>query len=229
MIPVLVVSIMNRPDLLDRMLDSVDVEVGLTLVIDNGRVGYQRQGATVFTPPCRSLGWAGSLNFAVGQTPEAAWWLYANNDAWFEPGKLAALAAAVEADRLVVHHDEWTVAAVTREVVERVGLLDEWSYHPIYFEDTDYARRCHLAGIPVVQGDWCREGDMDGAEQHSLTIRSDADLAAANNRTWQLNRQAYVAKWGGPPGRETFTTPWGRDVPLWASKPDVDGRAARTW
>lgn len=229
MIPVLVASIVNRPDLLDRMLDSIDVEVGLTFVIDNGRVGYQRDGVTVFAPPCRSMGWAGSLNFAIGQTPDAPWWLYVNNDAWFEPGTLEALAATVETDRLAVHHDEWTIAAITQEVVERVGLLDEWSFFPIYFEDTDYARRCHLAGIEVIGSDWCREGDSDGTEQHSMTIRSDPALSHANNRTWSMNRQAYVNKWGGPPGRETFATPWGRDVPLWATKPDPVGRNARSW
>lgn len=229
MIPVLIASIMNRPELLDRMLDSVDVDVGRVLVVDNGRIGYQREGVTVATPPYRSLGWAGTFNFAVGQTPEAPWWLYVNNDAWFLPGSLEELVRQVDAERLAVHHDLWTVAAISLEVVDRVGLLDEWTYHPIYFEDTDYAYRCHLAGVPVRQGDWCEEGDLDGQPDHSLTVKSDPELAAANNQTWTLNRAAYIAKWGGPPGRETFARPWDRDVPLWATKPDPWGRLARAW
>lgn len=231
MIPVLITSIMNRPDLLDRMLDSIDVPVGRTLVVDNGRTGYQREGVTVWQPPFQSLGWPGTLNFGVMQTPDAPWWLMVNNDAWFEPGKLALLIETMATSERI-HHHEWTVVALPRSVVDRVGLFDEWSFWPLYFDDTDYSRRCDLAGIPVAEGDWCREGDLDHAgdrNQHAQTIRSDRDLERANNRTWQLNRQAYVAKWGGPPGHETYATPWGRDVPLWATKPDTDGRVARAW
>lgn len=236
MIPVVITSTMNRPDLLDRLLDSLDVEVGRTLVVDNGRIGYQREGVTVFTPPFQSLGWPGTLNFGVMQAPDAPWWLLVNDDAWFESGKLALLAEDVESDiaagRAIVNHHEWTVVALTSLVVERVGLFDEHSFWPLYFDDTDYSYRCHLAGIPVVEGDWCREGDIgheDVKNEHAATVRSDPDLAAANNRTWQLNRAAYIAKWGGPPGREQFTTPWGRDLPLWATKPDPWGRLARAW
>ena len=232
MIPALITSIVNRPDLLDRLLDSIDVPVGRGLIVDNGRVGYQREGWTCWQPPFGSLGWPGTLNFGIMQTPDAPWWLLVNNDAYFEPGKLALLCetmdAAVAAGEAVVHHHEWTVACLTLPVVERVGLFDEWSFWPLYFDDTDYAYRCSLAGVPVLEGDWCREGDID-SEGHAQTVRSDPALAAANNRTWQLNRQAYISKWGGAPGREQFKTPWGRDLPLWATKPDPWGRLARAW
>jgi hypothetical protein len=228
MIPVLVSSIVNRPDLMDRMLDSVDVPVGRSLIVDNGHVGYQREGWTVWSPPHASLGWPGTLNFGIEQTPDASWWLFVNNDAWFEPGKLAALCERMDTATgpQVIHH-VWTVAAVNRAVVETVGLFDTWSFYPLYFDDTDYSRRCALAGFPVEEGDWCLEGDDDWPV--SLTIRSDPALAAANNRTWHLNQAAYVAKWGGLPGHETFTTPWDSGQPLWATKPDPCGRAARTW
>lgn len=236
MIPVLVTSTMNRPDLLDRLLDSIDVEVGRLLVVDNGRTGYQREGATVFQPPFQSLGWPGTLNFGIMQTPDAPWWLLVNDDAWFEPGLLHLLTQTVEDDlhneRTVVHHHEWTVVALTPLVIERVGLFDEWSFWPLYFDDTDYAYRCSLAGIPVIDGDWCREGDIgheDARNEHGATVRSDPALAAANHRTWQINEVKYRGKWGGPPGREQYKTPWGLDLPLWATKPDPWGRAARAW
>lgn len=228
MIPVVITSTMNRPDLLDRLLGSLDVPAERVLVVDNGRTGYQREGVAVMAPPFQSLGWPGTLNFGIMQTPDAPWWLLVNDDAWFEPGKLELLCSEMGTEEPVIHHHEWTSVALTRAVVERVGLFDEWSFWPLYFDDTDYARRCFLAGIPVIEGAWCREGEGD-VDQHGATTRSDPALATANHRTWQLNRQAYVAKWGGPPGRETFTTPWGRDVPLWATKPDVDGRTARAW
>ena len=233
MIPVVITSIMNRPDLLDRMLDSIDVPVGRGLIVDNGRTGYQREGWAVITPPFQSMGWPGTLNFGISQTPDAPWWLFVNNDAWFDPGKLALLCERMDAmkEPVVLHH-EWTVVGLHRSVVERVGLFDEWSFWPLYFDDTDYSYRCHLAGIPVVNGEWCHEDAGETVAdrlEHAATVKSDPALAAANNRTWALNRAAYVAKWGGPPGRETYTTPWGRDIPLWAAKPDPWGRMARAW
>jgi hypothetical protein len=240
-IPTLITSIMNRPDYLDRLIDSIDVPVGRGLIVDNGRTGYPAPVRTFLTPegqhdehwavmqpPFASLGWPGTLNFGITQTPAAPWWLLVNNDAWFEPGKLALLCERMAAQEApaVLHH-EWTVVALPLGVVERVGLFDEWSFSPLYFDDTDYARRCALAGIAVEEGDWCLEGDE--GRQHAGTVRSDPELARANNLTWVLNRAAYVAKWGGPPGRETFDTPWNQGLPLWATKPDLWGRMARTW
>jgi hypothetical protein len=227
-IPALITSIVNRPDLLDRMIDSVDVPVGRFLVVDNGNVGYQREGVTVWSPPFGSLGWPGTQNFGIRQTPDAPWWLMVNNDAWFEPGKLAELAALMDAaDGPVVRHHEFTVLAINRATVDTIGLLDEDSFWPLYYDDTDYAYRCHLAGIPVIDDPWCLEGDDEWPV--SLTVRSDEALSKANNRTWEINKAAYVAKWGGIPGEERFTTPWDRDLPLWATRPDMDGRVARRW
>lgn len=227
MIPVLITSIVNRPDLLDRLLDSIDVPVGRSLIVDNGRTGYRRDGWTVWTPPFESLGWPGTLNFGIEQTPDAPWWLFVNNDAWFEPGMLADLCERMADPSPKVLHHEWTVGAIPRSVVETVGLFDTWSFHPLYFDDTDYARRCALAGIPVVEGPWCLEGDAEWPV--SLTIRSDPALSAANNRTWLLNEAAYRAKWGGLPGQESFATPWDSGLPLWATRPSVDARTERRW
>jgi hypothetical protein len=208
--------------------------------VDNGRTGYQRAFPhgdwRIWQPPFGSLGWPGTLNFGMVQTPDAPWWMFVNNDAYFDPGTLESLCETVEASILngepVVHHHEWTVSALSHLVVERVGMFDEWSFWPLYYDDTDYSYRCHLAGIPVVNGPWCHEDAGETVSdrlEHAATVKSDSVLAAANQRTWQLNRQAYIAKWGGAPDQEQFTTPWGRDLPLWATKPDLWGRQARAW
>jgi len=230
MIPVLITSIINRPDLLDRMFDTIDVPVERSLVVDNGHVGYRREGVTVCEPPFQSLGWPGTLNFGISQTPEAPWWFFTNNDAYFEPGVLAQLVERMErAGGPLLITDGYTVGALNRAVVDTVGLFDDWSFYPIYFDDNDYSIRCHLAGVPIEYGKWCLEGDVGETNVASQTIRSDLELARANNRTWQLNEQAYVAKWGGLPGRETFTTPWNLGLPVWATRPDITARAPRLW
>ena len=229
-IPVLITALVNRPDLLDRMFDTLDIPFERALVVDNGHTGYRREGVTTFEPPFTGLGWPGALNFGITQTPEAPWWFFTNNDAYFEPGVLVELVermAAATGPLLIT--EGYTVGGINRAMVDAVGLFDDWSFYPIYFDDSDYTRRVHLAGATIEYGKWCLEGDIGETDVPSLTIKSDPALAVANNRTWILNEQAYVAKWGGIPGQETFTSPWGRDLPVWVTKPDLRGRQIRSW
>ena len=230
MIPALIAPVLNRYDLLDRMLDSVDVHVSRALVIDNGREGFARKGWTVATPPFGSLGFPGSLNFGIMQTADAPWWVWAGNDVVFGPGDLAEWTRLMEAagDTPCIVSFHFAAGAMNRALVEAVGLFDEWSFWPLYFDDTDFAWRCHLSGTDVT---WYTGGMSEGADgfDTSLTIKSDPQLAAANARTWEVNRAAYIAKWGGPPGEQTFQTPWDSGLPLWATRPSMAERVKRMW
>jgi hypothetical protein len=234
-IPVLIAPVYNRHDLLDRMLASVTHPVHRGLVIDNGMTGYGLPDFVgsewaVTSPPFMSYGYPGSINYGITQTPDAPWWLWTSNDVVFGDGDLDAIVEMMDratGPRLVSWH--FAMGAVNREMVEEVGLFDEWSFWPLYFDDNDYAYRCAMAGYPV---EWYAGENMsEGADGHqtSMTIHSDPSLAAANAVTWQINKRAYKEKWGGPPGKETLRTPWGKRLPLWATKPDPLGRVIRNW
>lgn len=232
MIPVFIAPHYSRPDLTDRMLASIDIPVGRGLIIDNARSGYSPNVGpewVTFQPPFGSLGLPGSINFGIMQTFDAPWWLWASNDLVFAPGDLAAIANIMEAanGQPVVVTYRFAVLALNRAVVEKVGLYDEWGFWPLYFDDMDFGYRCHLAGISVQHDRWGITEGADGFD-HSMTIR-DEQIGAANNRSWAENERAYVAKWGGLPGKETFTSPWDLGLPLWVTKPDLDGRVARSW
>lgn len=238
MIPALVTSAVNRYDLLEAMLDSIDVPVGRGLVCINGpewinggipaRLALEGRWDVLHVPGW-SLGWPGVLNFGIARYPDAPWWLFTNNDLRFEAGALEEIARQMDAatgPKVLSHR--WAAFAMNAAVVERVGLFDEWSFWPLYFDDTDYAYRCHLSGIRVEVGDFgVVEGD--GTHATSLTIHSDEELARANNRTWIINQAAYVAKWGGRPGKETFTTPWDSGAPVSLVRPSPSGRVEREW
>ncbi len=235
MIPVIIAPVLNRYDLLERMLRSIDVPTERGLIIDNGMTGYAKPDWInsewkVAAPPFTSYGYPGSINFGIMQTPDAPWWIWVSNDVEFGAGDLACLARLMEesgdAPRLVTYH--FAAGALNRAAVEAVGLFDEWNFWPLYFDDNDYAWRCHLAGFDV---EWYTGNMTEGADGHdtSLTIFSDPGLAAANAVTWAINRAAYVEKWGGVPGTENLETPWGQPLPLWATKPSVAGRSARLW
>lgn len=230
MIPVLICPVIGDFDLVEEMLASIDHPVGRVVIVDNSLTGWRsRSGLTVdYIRPITGLGYPGGINAGIAQTPEAPWWAFCNADIAFGPGDLAAIADRIEAaaaPRVVTGTDRrlrFAYGAVNAACVERVGLMDEWSFYPIYFDDDDYQRRCVLAGV-----DWV---GFDGSIRH-LGSRSLADpgRAAANGRTYPMNHAAYVAKWGGPPGRETFATPWGLSVPLSFVRPDPAGRARRLW
>lgn len=229
MIPVLIIPTLNGWERIPALLASVNVPVGRTVIVDNARTG-RRLGSHDYLRPIANLGFAGSINAVVLQTPDAAWWMWASDDIAFGPSDLEAIAAHMDthAPRVVTgtRNDErllrFAYGAINRACIEAVGLLDE-GFYPAYYEDDDYEYRCRTGGVSWIT--------HDGAITHSrsATIGTDPALAAANARTFPLNHARYVAKWGGPPGSEGFSTPWGKPVPLSFSPPDIAGRAARTW
>lgn len=235
MIPAFVATAYNRHDLLERMLRSIDEPVERGLVVDNARTDlvlpeFMGPEWRVFMPPFASLGYPGSINFLVSQTFDAPWWFWASNDVVFGPGDLAAIVKLMDeagpAPRLVTNDYSW--GAINRAVVDRVGLFDEWSFYPIYFDDMSFGYSCKLGGVEWVRYTGSITQGADGFA-NSLTIQSDPDVKAKNGRSWPINEAAYVAKWGGLPGHETYTSPWNSGLPLWAVKPDPRGRQIRSW
>lgn len=202
MIPVLGVPVLNRGDLAERMLGSVDLAVAETLVILNGNADETRshlKGHQVtFIDPGFNLGVAASWNFVVRARPAAPWWLIVNADIEFGVGDLERLADAMDnpGPRVACLY-EFGAFGINAETVDTVGWFDE-NFHPIYFEDNDYRRRCHLAGVPVV--------NLISRTRHDNSATIASGYARHNDRTFPRNGDYYAAKWGGPPGQETRTT-----------------------
>ena len=202
MIPVLGVPVLNRGDLAERMLGSVDLAVAETLVILNGNADETRshlKGHQVtFIDPGFNLGVAASWNFVVRARPAAPWWLIVNADIEFGAGDLERLADAMDkpGPRVACLY-EFGAFGINAETVDTVGWFDE-NFHPIYFEDNDYRRRCHLAGVPVV--------NLISRTRHDNSATIASGYARHNDRTFPRNGDYYAAKWGGPPGQETRTT-----------------------
>lgn len=202
MIPVLGVPVLNRGDLAERMLGSVDLAVEETLVILNGDVDETRshlEGHQVtFIEPGFNLGVAASWNFVIRARPAAPWWLIVNADIEFGAGDLERLSDAMDkpGPRVACLY-EFGAFGINAETVDTVGWFDE-NFHPIYFEDNDYRRRCHLAGVPVV--------NLISRTRHDNSATIASGYARHNDRTFPRNGDYYAAKWGGPPGQETRTT-----------------------
>lgn len=230
MIPVLIVPVMDGWDAAQRMLDSIDLPIGRVIVVDNDQSGRQLVGAEHLRPLI-NLGFSGAINAAIAQTPEAPWWAWASHDLTFGTADWLNIATLVDVNtpRVVTgdRADErllrFAYAAINRAALEAVGLLDEWTFYPIYYEDDDYQYRCQQGGVEWVE----YNGQI--AHERSSTIHNSPARTAANALTFPENGRRYIAKWGGSPGSERFSRPWDLPVPLDYIRPDIAGRSRRIW
>jgi GT2 family glycosyltransferase len=193
MLPNLIVPVLNRYDLLQDMLNSIDEPVGDLLIIDNGgsadSLSFPGLAERVhFIQLPSNLGVAASWNLGIKLLPHHDRWFFASNDMQFMPGGMKTLAEA-RRDELTLTQDApyWQCFAVGDTVVEEVGLWDE-GFYPAYFEDNDYHRRVETAGYEV------RKLPIKSTHQNSSTIRSNPDLLRKNDVTFAYNRHYYKGK-----------------------------------
>ena len=195
MIPVMGVPLLNQPERLYAMLQSMDEGVHHLVVVDNGncvdpvalKVLARCERLTLLQFPYNQ-GVAGSWNTIIKATPFAPYWLIVNFDVRWPSHSLAAFEAAARTDALVLSAGSppWCAFTLGEDVVRRVGLFDE-SFHPAYAEDNDYEQRCVHHGVPVVRSGVLIHHD------NSSTIRH-ASAAAGNARTFGPNITYYGAK-----------------------------------
>lgn len=236
MIPVLICPVLNRFDLLEKMLKTVDCPVGQVVVVDNSCTGYEVPTNIIDAPvgyirPFTGIGYGGAINAGITQTAYASWWLWASNDLTWGPGDLGFISKHMESAfrdvvaRFISHG--FIYGAINAAAIDKVGLVDDWEFFPIYEDDIDYYRRLKLGKVEVVH---YKGGIIHGDEGvGSLTIRSDDNIKRRNSSSHSDNTLRYIAKWGGKNGAERYDTPFDSGYPLWYTKPDIRGRARRMW
>ena len=196
MIPVLIVPVLARTDLLYEMLESIDEPVETLIVVDNGgHVSGHRITDTnracigrryVWKMP-RNLGVPVSWNLGIKATPFAPWWMVANFDVTFPAGALASFVAHSSPDRVALSaaSSAWCVFTIGENVVTEVGLFDE-GIHPAYFEDADYLRRCKAHGVDV----FASGINVD----HKTSSTLESGFRDQNARTFGPNATRYNAR-----------------------------------
>lgn len=222
------IPVLNRADLLLRCVQSVDIPIQTLFIINNGKDPSVAQAteriqnrdipnAAMFSEirieKFANLGCARSWNHAIRTTPGA--WLISGNDIQFTPGDLRKIAKTIAAnqDASIVCAMGYAVFAFTEIGVRKVGLFDE-NFYPAYYEDNDHFRRVHLTGAKAVGVADFKAVHGEAPLWGSATINSDPELQRKNAITFGNLREYYVGKWGGEPGKETFQTPFNRNVPL---------------
>ena len=189
----LTIPVLNRYDLLDRMIESIDYPIGQLLIIDNGNeldyldFPHCVRSASIL-PMYSNLGVSTSWNLGIKVFNACPVFFFASADVWFQPGDLEKLASS-SPDEITLHktHPHWQTFAIGSGAVEKIGLFDE-ALHPIYFEDNDYERRAEAAGVQITYK------DLDAGHDNSSTINSDAHYKSRNLETFADNQKYYAAK-----------------------------------
>jgi GT2 family glycosyltransferase len=195
MVPCLIVPVLNRYDLLDRMLHSIDYPVGMVLIVDNGGAYHTQadllneniQKLHVLNLPS-NLGVAASWNLGIKLLPHEERWFFASNDMTFGPGALETLSEA-RRDEITLSDmfPRWHTFCVGDEALSKLGLFDEALY-PAYYEDTDMERRATHFGVTI------RALPIATTHENSSTINSDYNLRGKNHTTFSNNSSYYTNK-----------------------------------
>ena len=195
MIPVLIIPILNRYDLLDQNLKTIDYPIGEVLIINNNP-------NTNYIPPITdlnvrvlnlpsNLGMSGSWNLGIKLYPHVNYWMFSSADTHWVPGSLEKLHNISGSNNLVMTSESWSAYTIGDNVVRTVGLFDEYFY-PIYFEDNDYYERYMRS--PLKEHYISSGISVNAPHGASQTIKSDEKLMNRNHETFVKNKEYYDGK-----------------------------------
>ena len=140
MIPCMIVPILVGPDILRRMLDTIDYPIKKLIIIDNGDAlrassGWpveHVQSTKVIKMPA-NLGVAGSWNLGIKATPFAPWWLITNFDVEWPAGSLRRFAEqASGADILLAQSAQPWSAAIWLTLRKAIAIATQPAAKPCY-------------------------------------------------------------------------------------------------
>ena len=193
MLPNLIVPTLNRYDLLQQMVHTIDYPVKHLLVIDNGgqlhnlNVSHYVEKLTILNMPS-NLGVSSSWNLGIKSFPFDDRWFICSDDVRFMPGSLQLWYKCSGPDVLVTSDEDpyWQFFSIGEEYVGIVGLFDE-AIHPANFEDDEYEYRCEMLGFEVTRCDIPHDHYRQGTVFHP-------DYSGKNNKTYTLNESYFNDK-----------------------------------
>ena len=201
----LIVPVLYRFDLFAGLIRSIDVPVR-PIIIDNWN--ENRGVAAAWNIGIREA-WNDGYRYAI----------VANDDSYFEPGTISKIFntmkingaclvspnpnGAIEPQGVIEDSDFFNFMIDIPQLVDNCGYFDE-NFYPAYFEDNDMRRRIILSGTKALI-------DTDAIARHhgSATQYFDRNNPVCPPHMFENNRRYYIEKWGGQPGQEVCTTPYG--------------------
>jgi GT2 family glycosyltransferase len=208
----------NRFDLLVRCIDSAlasRVAPDVIYVVDNSGHQYPAKwqdryaGRVLVHVAPSNYGVAKSWNILISIAPGEDI-ILSNDDIAFAPDTIQLLLAEAERNRRAgivsaIEGQRFALFWLNRTAYEEVGPFDE-QFYPAYFEDNDYHRRLTLAH-------WESPIAFSAvAHETSATYKAkDQAAQSQHHQDFRRCRELYIRKWGGLPGEEIYTTPYGEN------------------
>ena len=193
MIPVLIIPILNRYDLLDASLHTIDYPINEILIINNGKEIYEPKrkdlNIKVLNLPS-NLGMSGSWNLGIKLYPHEKYWMFSSADINWISGALEKFDTQTGSNNLIVSTEGWSTFSVGENVIRTIGLFDEYFY-PIYFEDNDYYERYMRSDLKDNYRDSIQ---VESPVGNSQTINSDPQLKNRNGETFSKNEKYFNEK-----------------------------------
>jgi hypothetical protein len=159
----------------------------------------------------QNTGFPGAVNWIIRQNTDCKHWIINGFDWWPTPGEWQKVVNQITSipfgATLGTGNDEMCGIVFTPLLLDRVGYFDE-NFFPGYFEDNDYRYRIKLTNTKITSIPLINE------HATSSTLNSSDEFKQKNNVSFQENYQYYIDKWGGPPSRETYVTPFNRNYPI---------------
>jgi GT2 family glycosyltransferase len=218
----LCIPTVRKFDLLDKCVMSAisgSVRPDVIHVMDNsggmleagGYLGFEELESfdvRVYNPG-RNLGVAKSWNVFMELVPVDATVIISNDDVTFAHFSMGILVAGmVKYPECSLYYgfsgkSHYSLFGIKQLAWMMLDGFDE-TFYPGYFEDNDFDYRLKLAGHKTV------ELPTGASHEESATMKSYNTFEMDEHyRSFRRNEAYYVHKWGGMPGKETYTTPFG--------------------
>lgn len=193
----LIVPVLNRYDLLNRMIESIDYPIERLLIIDNGAESGEGEPVCENANVARmdiikisnNLGIAPAWNLGVKNYPFEDIYYFTSNDCVFQPGTLEKLKQESARDKVTISQlwPHWQLFSVGDQVFENCGLFDE-AIFPMNFEDDEFQWRVTEMGYEV------KVADLPMQHDGQMTFKSNAHYARRNSETYRANEDYFNQK-----------------------------------
>jgi hypothetical protein len=211
-IPLVGIPILNRPDLLENLLNSIDHPVQTVAIVDNSGGDPDMQahldrlqartfpliGRLLISRNFSNLGVAASWNQILLGFPQASFALLVNNDIEFSKGTLRRAQKHIDSSHpqflsLMPEPHTYSAFFITAKTWDCIGLFDN-TFYPAYCEDLDYRDRIRAdPGVQILDGSPFFASMLELNPGSSQTIASDPTLARFNRASFALNRLWYLS------------------------------------
>ncbi len=120
---------------------------------------------------------------------------------WLDKYKYTENPMVVDLARFKIIGDSHNMCLFTKHLFQTIGYIDV-NFYPAYYEDNDYSHRAQLAGLKL-----CRLQNSRYFHFWSRTIHQ-GNMKKINDKYFSMNKSFYIEKWGGEPGKESFSKPY---------------------